>query len=216
MRWAESTIEATAAGWKACEEMSSLLVGYGRGSLLATRRPMVVLAIGLGAMLGIFFARLTIADGPESGVTFLLALPIALIARELGRTAGLAAAVLAVGYVVLWTQLRDVDLGALAYVSRGAIFVLVAFLGAQIGRPGAHAPAAVPAAAPRSPLTPREREVLGLLASGHTNKQVAERLVVSVRTVEAHRANIQAKLGCSGRAELYRRAAELDLLPPSA
>src|SRR5688500_7058115 len=106
--------------------MSSLLAGYGRDTLLATRRAMVVLAIGLGAMLGIFFARLAIADGPESGVTFLLALPIALIARELGRAAGLAAAGLAVGYVVLWTELRHVDLGPLAYVSRGAIFVLVA------------------------------------------------------------------------------------------
>jgi two-component system response regulator NreC len=57
-----------------------------------------------------------------------------------------------------------------------------------------------------APLTSREREVLRLLALGNTNAQVAERLHLSVRTVETHRANLQAKLGVSGRSELVRHA----------
>ena len=70
------------------------------------------------------------------------------------------------------------------------------------------------AAAPASPLTQREREVLRLLALGHTNAQVAERLHLSVRTVETHRANLQGKLGVSSRAELVRHALERGLVAP--
>lgn len=55
---------------------------------------------------------------------------------------------------------------------------------------------------PAEQLTEREREVLGLLALGHTNREIAERLVLSVRTVEWHRARMQWKLGVSGRAAL--------------
>jgi two-component system response regulator NreC len=65
-----------------------------------------------------------------------------------------------------------------------------------------------------SPLTDREREVLRLLALGHTNSETAERLHLSVRTVETHRANIQSKLGSSSRAELVRHALEQGLITP--
>lgn len=63
-----------------------------------------------------------------------------------------------------------------------------------------------------SPLTARERDVLRLLALGHTNAETAERLHLSVRTVETHRANIQSKLGISNRAELVRHARESGLI----
>ncbi len=62
------------------------------------------------------------------------------------------------------------------------------------------------------PLSDREREVLGLLALGHTNHEIAERLVVSVRTIESHRAHILTKLRLSTRAELVRYALESGLL----
>jgi len=58
------------------------------------------------------------------------------------------------------------------------------------------------------PLTPRETEVLSLIAQGHTNCQAAEILCISVRTVESHRANIMGKLGLRGRVELVRYAME--------
>ena len=63
-----------------------------------------------------------------------------------------------------------------------------------------------------SPLTSRECDVLRLLALGHTNAEVAERLHLSVRTVETHRANIQSKLGSTSRADLVRHARENGLV----
>jgi two-component system response regulator NreC len=61
-------------------------------------------------------------------------------------------------------------------------------------------------------LTEREREILGLIANGHTNAQIAQLLVISVRTVESHRANIMEKLGLQNRAELVKYALRKGLL----
>ena len=55
-------------------------------------------------------------------------------------------------------------------------------------------------------LTPRELEVLGLIAHGHTSVEIADELRLSPRTVETHRARIHKKLGLSTRAELVRYA----------
>jgi two-component system, NarL family, response regulator NreC len=61
-------------------------------------------------------------------------------------------------------------------------------------------------------LTPREREVLRLIALGHTSAEIAEKLGLSPRTIETHRARIHRKLGLDTRAELVRYALEHDLL----
>ena len=61
-------------------------------------------------------------------------------------------------------------------------------------------------------LTPREVAVLRLLARGYTNRQIAEELSISPRTVEGHRANLSAKLGRSSRVELVNYAEEHGLL----
>ena len=66
--------------------------------------------------------------------------------------------------------------------------------------------------AAEDPLSEREREVLRLLALGHTNQEIAERLVVSVRTVESHRAHVMTKLRVSTRAGLVRTALHAGLL----
>jgi DNA-binding CsgD family transcriptional regulator len=63
-------------------------------------------------------------------------------------------------------------------------------------------------AGPVAALTRREREILSLLATGLTSREIAEQLVLSPRTVEWHRSRIQASLGVSGRAELTRIARE--------
>jgi len=68
------------------------------------------------------------------------------------------------------------------------------------------------ARAEADPLTEREREVLRLLALGHTNQEIAKTLFLSVRTVETHRAHIMQKLRLSTRAELVRYAMEQGLL----
>ena len=57
-----------------------------------------------------------------------------------------------------------------------------------------------------SPLTPREREVVKLIAEAHTTDQIAELLMISPRTVERHRENILAKLGMRDRVEITRWA----------
>ena len=62
------------------------------------------------------------------------------------------------------------------------------------------------------PLTPREIDVLCLIAQGYTNGQAAEELGIGVRTVETHRANLMGKLGLRGRVELVRYAREHGLL----
>jgi two-component system response regulator NreC len=64
------------------------------------------------------------------------------------------------------------------------------------------------AARPPTPLSERELEVLGLIADGHTNAEIANRLCLSVRTVESHRAHIQRKTGRATRAELVALARE--------
>jgi len=62
------------------------------------------------------------------------------------------------------------------------------------------------------PLSEREREVLRLIALGHTNPEIAAELYISVRTAETHRANIMAKLSMSSRAEIVRYAIAEGLL----
>jgi two-component system response regulator NreC len=61
-------------------------------------------------------------------------------------------------------------------------------------------------------LSRREVEVLRLLAQGHSNQQVADRIQVSVKTVETYRTRLSDKLGLKGRSELYRFAVESGIL----
>jgi DNA-binding NarL/FixJ family response regulator len=63
-------------------------------------------------------------------------------------------------------------------------------------------------------LTAREREVLQLTAEGHTSSQIAERLYISRRTAETHRANIMRKLGLRTQTDLIRYALRQGILPP--
>jgi two-component system response regulator NreC len=66
------------------------------------------------------------------------------------------------------------------------------------------------------PLSEREREVLRLLALGHTNQEIASMLYISVRTAETHRAHIMQKLRLTSRAELVRYALDSGLIETSA
>ena len=64
------------------------------------------------------------------------------------------------------------------------------------------------------PLTPREQEVVKLIAEAHSSKEIASMLTISVKTVERHRANILLKLGMSDRVELTRYAIRRGLVEP--
>jgi DNA-binding NarL/FixJ family response regulator len=64
-------------------------------------------------------------------------------------------------------------------------------------------------------LTPRQREILRLVASGLTNREIADRLDISVRTVEVHRFNLMRRLDVRNVAQLLRQALVMRLLPKS-
>jgi two-component system response regulator NreC len=100
---------------------------------------------------------------------------------------------------------------AVREVAAGGRYVHPA-LGARL----ATAEAEAQARADEDPLSDREREVLRLLALGHTNQEIAKMLFISVRTAETHRAHIMQKLRLSTRAELVRHAVEQGLLEGSA
>jgi len=110
------------------------------------------------------------------------------------------------GYVL--KEAADTELvTALRQVAAGERYVDPA-LGARM----AAAEAESAARADADPLSDREREVLRLLALGHTNQEIAKMLFISVRTAETHRAHIMQKLRLTTRAELVRYALAQGLL----
>lgn len=76
------------------------------------------------------------------------------------------------------------------------------------------APAEARAAAPYEQLSTREREILKLVAEGHTNQEIADQLVLSVKTVQAHRAHVMEKLGLRDLTHLVRYAVGRGLVDP--
>ena len=114
------------------------------------------------------------------------------------------------GYIV--KKAADVELlTAIRAVNQGRSFV-------DLTRPGEPGPQVrrvsrdSPAAGQPRPLSPREAEVLRLLAQGYTNQEAADHLAVSVKTIETHRKRLSDKLGLKSRAELFRFAVEVGLL----
>ena len=114
------------------------------------------------------------------------------------------------GYVV--KKLADRDLvEACRAVMRGEPFLYPAELTAVIRD---HLSSALDREQLRDPLTPRETEVIKLVAESYSNRQIAEALVISEKTVERHRANILEKLGMHDRVQLTRYAIRRGLLEP--
>ncbi|MFN8232963.1 MAG: response regulator transcription factor [Actinomycetota bacterium] len=97
------------------------------------------------------------------------------------------------------TELTD----AVRRVARGEDYLQPSMGAALAGY--RQAPAAVHASASEQ-LSPREIQVLRLLAMGHTNTEIAAMLHLSLRTVESHRSSLNTKLGAKNRAELVRYA----------
>jgi DNA-binding CsgD family transcriptional regulator len=169
------------------------------------------------------FALASLVDG-RSSVLHLHAVPIAILALSLGIVAGLSAVALSLSLMFVWAEVEGVELLLLDYMSGAVPFLLVVLL-CQFAIRGLRSHQ-TPAkrrlrlkrarSARAEELSKREREVLGLLALGYTNREIAERLYLSVRTVESHRARLQQKLLVSSRAELVRHALERDLIPLDA
>jgi DNA-binding NarL/FixJ family response regulator len=112
----------------------------------------------------------------------------------------------AAGYIL--KEAADADVvEAVREVAGGGRYVHPT-LGARL----AVAEAEATARAEADPLSEREREVLRLLALGHTNQEIAKMLFISVRTAETHRAHIMQKLRLATRADLVRYAISQGLL----
>jgi two-component system response regulator NreC len=128
--------------------------------------------------------------------------------------------------IVLLTMERDIGLarralddGALGYLFKDAAHLELVEAVWAATRGDRYLPPAVSAGLSRDPdaassqtLSPREADVLRLMALGHTNREIGEQLDLSVRTVETHRAHIQQKLSLTTRPELTRYALEHNLV----
>lgn len=115
----------------------------------------------------------------------------------------------AAGYVV--KKAADSELiGAIRAVHGGRTFVDLTRAGTLTGRTGVATDEGEASLA--RPLSGRERDVVRLLSEGHTNKSIAERLGVSVKTIETYRSRLVKKLGLRTRAEFYRFARESGML----
>jgi len=152
--------------------------------------------------------------GPRSGQTIgelvrLAPRPRVLVLTMHDDAASMQAALRAgaSGYIV--KKAADVELlTAIRTVHDGRTFVGLTRPGEQASRGSRDGTAA----AQPKPLSPREAEVLRLLAQGHTNQEAAEQLAVSVKTIETHRRRLSDKLGLKSRAQLFRFAVEIGLL----
>ena len=130
------------------------------------------------------FLALSVSDEPEDVIAMIRAGARGYVTKSIGPSD-------------LVDAIRRVDDGDAVFSPRLAGFVLDAFAGS------------VPAADPElDQLTPREREVLRLIARGFAYKQVARRLEISVKTVESHVSAVLRKLQLSSRHELARWASD--------
>lgn len=111
------------------------------------------------------------------------------------------------GYVVKSAADQDL-LAAIRTVADGGTHVGQAVGGERVAGPKRPAGGGTPL----DTLSDREREVLVLVAQGHTNQQIADRLYLSVKTIESYRARLMSKLGLANRAELTRFALDTGLM----
>ncbi len=112
------------------------------------------------------------------------------------------------GYLIKRAEETEI-LRAIEAARRGDIYVHPAMTRALLHQP---VTTELRRGSPAFTLTPREVDVLRLLARGNTNRQIADVLHLSVRTVENHRANLMGKLGLVSRVELVSYAEEHRLL----
>ena len=109
------------------------------------------------------------------------------------------------GYILKNIERYDLEKAILTIFNGGKYFspIVTNILAESVIRPG---PNTV------SELTAREKEVLELVAQGHSTKQVADKLGIGTRTVESHRVNMLKKMKVNNTAELVRKAIEMKIL----
>jgi two-component system response regulator NreC len=171
-----------------------------RNAVFLTRRhkpDVILLDVSMPGRSGVDVIEELLTESPESRILMLSMEDDPAYVRQ-------AFAAGARGYVL--KEAADVEVvDAIRRVAAGEQYVHPA-LGARLVSP------AITGESDGEPLSDREQEVLSLLALGYTNPEIAERLVVSVRTVESHRSHIFTKLRLTTRAELVRYAMDRGLL----
>jgi two-component system response regulator NreC len=178
----------TTEGFEAVAEAGS---GSAAVGLAKDLKPQVILMdVSMPDMDGIEAARRIRAAGVDAQI-ILLTMHKGPELLELASDSGVR------GFLLKNDAFSDL-LYAIKAVVRGERFVSSSLAEPPVGRQVAPVPA--------PPLTNREAEIVALIADGLTSKEIAERLVISVKTVETHRANIMEKLGVKNVPELVRYA----------
>lgn len=165
------------------------------------RPDIVLLDLSLPGVGGIEVARRIRETVPEARIVVLTVHEDAALLRE-AMNAG------ASGYVIK-RALDEELLSAMEAARRGDFYVHPSMTRALLNEEKRAEP--LPRRGGREALTSRELEVVKLIVRGLTNRQIAEELDLSVRTVESHRANLMGKLGISSRADLVRWATDSKL-----
>lgn len=173
--------------------------------LLLLQPDLVLLDLSLPGMGGIEIARQIKEQRPSTAVLILTVFEDVSLLRE-ALQAG------ASGYILKRAAGEEL-ISAIQAVIRGDLYVHAALTRALLDGLSP-APQARPVG--EETLTRREIDVLRLIAQGYTNRQIADSLTISIRTVESHRANLMSKLDLHSRVELVRYAARVGLLEPGA
>jgi len=106
----------------------------------------------------------------------------------------------------------DELVSAIRAVSRGEVFLYPSLAGRLVQDYLRRGPAGEGESPDDEPLTPREQEVLTLIAEGLSNNEIADRLVISAKTVDRHRENIMRKLNLHNRVDLVKYALRKGLI----
>ena len=199
-----SGLRALLEGLEGVEIVAEAADGRDAVRLAVQHRPdVVVMDIAMPELNGLEAAEQITKECPEVRVLIL-----SMHADEAYVAAALAAG--AAGYVMKSGGAAELELGLRA-VARGQSYLTPAVakqvLAGTVG-PGA--------AAERWRLTPRQRETLQLIAEGHSTKEIAHKLGVSVKTVETHRAQLMERLDIHDVAGLVRYAIRAKLVLPES
>jgi two-component system, NarL family, response regulator NreC len=168
---------------------------------LELRPDIVLMDLSIPGIGGLSLTRQLREELPETRVIILTVHEDTALLRE-AMTVGAA------GYVVKRAVESEL-LAAIQAAVRGEFYIHPSMTRGLLETPRDAAPR--PRSDHAEELTMREIDVVKLLTSGFTNRQIADQLFLSVRTVESHRARILGKLGLTSRAELVRWAVEKKL-----
>jgi DNA-binding NarL/FixJ family response regulator len=193
------------AGWEICGEAGDGREAVDKAKLL--RPDVIIMDIGMPNLNGLEAARQILHHYPQSRILILTVTDVDQVVRAV-LDAG------ARGFVLKSDAARDLVAAVEALQSNKTFFtsrVAEMVLGGYLGR----STTSVGRNLPPTSLTPREREVIQLLAEGKSTKEVASRLNLSVKTAETHRSNLMRKLNLHSVSELVLYAVKNNMVQVS-